>query len=237
MKKYKAVIFDLDDTLFMELDYVKSGYKYVANFLASIINKHPNSIYDDLLSLFNRKVPNVFDSYINEAFSISGSSLNYTKIIEECINIYRNHTPCIQLSEETYKLLDLLKEQGYLLGIITDGRPEGQKNKIKSLNLEKYMHTIIISDELGGIAFRKPCEKPYLEVLQRMSLSAQECIYIGDNPSKDFISAKKLGFKTIMIKRNQTIHKQEHLSSEHTADVTIDNILDIITFLGGDTNE
>lgn len=72
------------------------------------------------------------------------------------MSIYRNQFPKINLYDGVDKIIKNLKRKGIKVGIITDGRPESQRNKIKALGLEELVDDIIITDELGGIQFRKP---------------------------------------------------------------------------------
>lgn len=225
MLNYKAVIFDLDDTLYLELDYVKSGYRAVSNYLTKHLNKKSDEIYDVLLKLFIESKTNVFNRYLKEI------GLEDTQIIIECISVYRNHLPNITLDENVEILLEWLQSQGYLLGIITDGRPEGQWNKIESLGIKKYMNCIVVTDELGGIEFRKPSIIPYNIMVKELEISATDAIYVGDNPSKDFISANILGMSTIMLKRNHTIHTQEFIEDKYKPKFIIEDIFEIKNLL------
>ena len=165
----KAIVFDLDDTLYPEEEYVKSGFKAIADAF------NDDDLYVELYSLFKEEKSNV---YQRAGFS--------EEQCRKCIDIYRSHFPNISLDNETEKFLRKIKKRGYKLGIITDGRPEGQKNKIKALGLEKIMDYIIITDELGGVEFRKPNPKAFEVMKEVLEIDFNEMMYIGDNPAKDF---------------------------------------------------
>ncbi|MDQ9892435.1 HAD hydrolase-like protein, partial [Acinetobacter baumannii] len=66
--------------------------------------------------------------------------------------------PEITLYDGVANLILELKNKGIKVGIITDGRVSGQKKKLQALGLDKMVDDIIITDELGGIQFRKPCD-------------------------------------------------------------------------------
>lgn len=98
-------------------------------------------------------------------------------------------------------MLRELRQQGYLLGILTDGRPQGQQAKIKALGLEPYVDSIIITDTLGGTQYRKPHEKAFMLMKERLGVAAYpEMCYVGDNPSKDFTAPEKLGIRPIWFR-------------------------------------
>lgn len=222
MKKFKAVIFDLDDTLYPEIDYVISGFRVTANYISLKLKVEYEEVFNKLLALFKQNRNNVFNRFL-EPYNVD------EKFIDECIKLYRNHFPDIKLNEEAQVILQLLKKNEFKIGIITDGRPEGQRNKIKALELERYCDSIIITDELGGIEYRKPSEIPYKKIFEQLNVEAREAIYVGDNPVKDFITANKLGMFTIMVKNSNSIHKQTEmsLSSEYLPKTTINNLFDI----------
>lgn len=91
-----------------------------------------------------------------------------------------------------------LKEKGIKVGIITDGRPEGQRNKLEALTLD--VDDIIINDEIGGIQFRKPCDIAFRILLTRWRFNPADVIYVGDNLTKDFQAPQQLGMKSIYFK-------------------------------------
>jgi putative hydrolase of the HAD superfamily len=95
-------------------------------------------------------------------------------------------------------MLQRLKKQGKKIGIITDGRPEGQRAKIAALQLK--VDECIITDELGGIEYRKPNELAFRLMQERMQVPYEKMVYIGDNIKKDFIAPKRLGMKCIYVR-------------------------------------
>ena len=56
---------------------------------------------------------------------------------------------------------------------------------------------IVITDELGGVQFRKPCDIAFRILAQRWRLSYDEIVYVGDNTAKDFQAPAQLGMKHI----------------------------------------
>ncbi|MCH5155397.1 MAG: HAD-IA family hydrolase [Clostridiales bacterium] len=199
----KAVVFDLDDTLFPEYDYVKSGYKAVAK---QIEKKYGiDDAYDELLTLFGENNNNVFNRYLQ-----SKGLSDIEQAVSELVEIYHTHTPEIQLSDEVKHTLALLREKGYKLGVITDGRPQGQRAKIVSLGLEGMVDKIIITDELGGKECRKPNPKAFNLMAEYFGISLNEMMYVGDNPQKDFVIGK-YGVTTVRIKNNGIYDDQAYI--------------------------
>lgn len=185
----KAVVFDLDDTLYPEMDYVKSGFAAVAQFAKSEFGLE--NAERRLIDLFAESSNKVIDRFASEC-GLNGNDA------AQMVEAYRNHKPNIVLLKETKETLLRLRENGYKLGIITDGRPMGQRNKIRALGLESMVDKIIITDELGGVEFRKPNPKAFELMCAEFGTKPEEMLYVGDNPQKDFAIGKS-GVKTIKL--------------------------------------
>ena len=138
---HNAIIFDLDDTLYKEIDYVRSGFNAVSIYVAEKTSQNHNDLLENLLLNYNSDM-NPFLSLIEKY------SLNIT--IEKMKNIYRSHFPSIQLDKNTKEILNILKKRRELRGLLTDGRSLQQRNKIESLGLGPYFNDILISDEFGS---------------------------------------------------------------------------------------
>lgn len=179
-KKY--IVFDLDDTLYYELDFLRSAYREIAETLSK---ENADELHQKMLSMYENK-KDVFEFL----------SLDYDFPKESLLKIYREHFPNIVLREGVRDILDHLKGQKVKMGLLTDGRSLTQRNKIKALNIENYFDRIIISEEFGS---EKPDEKNYKAFLEQ----GFNYSYIADNPKKDFITPKFLGWETIMIEDNE----------------------------------
>jgi putative hydrolase of the HAD superfamily len=231
MKNIKAVIFDLDDTLYLEHDYILSGFKCVANYLSTVNGLVSNEIYKRLSVLFLENKLEVFNRYLNE------NNLLDKDIFQNCIDIYREHYPDIKLLPLAYYILKWLKNNNYKIGILTDGRPEGQWNKIKALDIEKLCDEIIVTDELGGPEYRKPNELPYNKMLKHLCVTPEQAIYVGDNPAKDFLAANKLGIVTFMIQNEKGLYQTIGYPKEYYAKYIISDLIQIKYYLESDLEE
>lgn len=187
-----VIVFDLDDTLYNELDYLKSAYKSIARFLEPTDWKQ---LYSKIFSMYRSKI-NVFEFLSND----------YEIEIELLIEMYRNHYPNIQLFDGVLDVFDAIKSKNGKIGIITDGRSNTQRTKIKSLGILDYIDKIIISDEIGS-------EKPSLSNFKAIEdfLSGTTYFYIADNIKKDFITPNTLGWKSVaLIDNGKNIHFENH---------------------------
>lgn len=188
----RALIFDLDDTLFPERLYVQSGFKYIANVMSIRYKLDSIEVFKELIADFDAGIRG---KNFNRVLERNGINYNPSEI-NALVMEYRDHDPDIEIPKSTIKALDHMKKNGLKLGLITDGFLVAQKKKVETLCLKHYMSSIVYTDELGK-DFWKPNIKPFKVICDSISEPPAFCAYIGDNPSKDFKGAKEFGMLTI----------------------------------------
>lgn len=208
----QVVVFDLDDTLYKEIDFVRSAFAEIAAMTGDV-----GAL--DYMWQCREHGENVFGCII-EHYKLDTT-------IHDLVNIYRNHAPNIVLDKDVKINLDTLCEKGYTLGLMTDGRSVTQRNKISALNLQRWIsdENILISEELG---FGKPDERCYYYFMNRYM--GASFAYVGDNLDKDFVTANKLGWQTIcLLDDGRNIHKQDFsISEEYLPKLKINQLSDIL---------
>lgn len=204
----KVFVFDLDDTLYSEGDFEKSGIKFVYKYLK--IDK----IESD--SLLNSRT-----NWIEQI--VSNSSNSFTK--ESILELYRNHKPQIKLYNSAKIFLEKLISLKAEISLVTDGRSITQRNKLFALGIESYFKNIIISEEIKS---EKPSEINFRMVMDNDQ--KKEYVYIADNTQKDFITPNRLGWTTIcLLDKGHNIHKQNfELSKEYLPKFRINSFEEII---------
>lgn len=205
----KAIIFDMDETLYSERDFVESGFKTAAKYLKERFGIDEDKLVSqmfEILSTYGRG--KVFDILLKNL----GIYSKDTVLI--LVYLYRSHKPNIKLYDDSISALEQLKKHEFKLGLITDGIASVQRNKITALDLEHYFDVIICTEELGK-TFSKPSGVPFKVMLELLQSAAANAIYIGDDVNKDFIGPNSLGIFTVQIKRNS----QNNISSEFEKDV------------------
>ena len=189
----KSVIcFDLDDTLYKEIDFVSSAYREIASWCG-----HPE-FSNQMMEWFHQG-KNVFME-LNHALGLSIEMADY-------LRVYRNHYPSIRLEEDVIQALDSISKEGVVLGLITDGRSISQRNKINALGLDKWFadSNIIISEEFGS---EKTNKRNFVFFMDKYP--SADYSYVGDNPRKDFLVPNQLGWRTIMLEDDgRNIHRSQ----------------------------
>ncbi len=207
----RGVIFDLDDTLYSEKEYVKSGYKEVSDYLGG-------GFEEKLWFYFNNGRPAI-DDLLKE--------LGRENEKDTLLDIYRSHKPRINLYDGAISIIEELRQQGIKVGIITDGRSKGQRLKLEALGLLDVIDDVIITDEIGGEQFRKPCDIAFRIMITKWRLDPSEVIYIGDNVNKDFQAPRQLGMKMIWFKNSDGLYDRAETNGILSV-CSLEEILDVI---------
>jgi len=198
-----TVVFDLDDTLYDELDYCRSGFKAVSEFLAGRIASLPaGRIYDRLWAEFSA---GNHEATFNAALDALGQSYD-DQLISRLVTIYRTHKPEITLPPDSLNVLDLLSTR-YTLALLTDGYMPAQQLKVQALGIAKYFKCVIYTELLGRHCW-KPSSAGFEEIIRRLNTRPRDMAYVADNPIKDFIAPNALGILTIQVLRPGRLHKQ-----------------------------
>ena len=211
------IVFDLDDTLYDEITYVRSSFFKVAVYLSEKYNINKDIIYADLNDVLEKKGRgNVFNVVLSNYDIYSKTE------VKKCLSVYRNNTPKIKLFDEAIICLERFVD--FRKYIVTDGNKMVQTKKINALSLNKYFIKAIPTHNFG-VSNSKPSTYVFNKILEWENARPHQLVYIGDNPMKDFVNLKKEGFKTIRVLTG--FYKDLSLESEFEADYLV-NTLDEI---------
>lgn len=194
-RKSRVAVFDLDDTLYREHDYLLSAYREIAGMVES--RYALEGIFDRMCRWW-QDGENVFMRLID--------TYGLDMTVDDLLMSYRTHIPAIRLDSSTKSLLDHLHQYA-IIGLVTDGRSLTQRHKVEALGLSAYIDSedIMVSEETG---FNKPSEEPFRHFTERYPSCTY--YYIGDNPAKDFVAPNRLGWTTIcLLDDGSHIHQQD----------------------------
>jgi putative hydrolase of the HAD superfamily len=192
------LIFDLDDTLYVERTYVESGFRAVAQFLKSEFKLNDEDSFIQMIQILDIDGRGkVFNKLLirNNIFS--------KKLLGKCLAVYRQHVPRISLDKSAKNFLE--KYRNYPLYLVTDGNKEVQAKKIEALNLKIYFKKIFITHRYG-VHNAKPSTYCFDLIRKNEGSSWPKMVYVGDNPLKDFVNLNPLGVKTIRVLTGEYRH-------------------------------
>ncbi len=197
MNSLQAIVFDLDDTLYAERDYVLSGFKAVANWASLNLGIDEERGSATLCNLYHQGVRN---NTFNQWLAIH--QIENPQVVTKLLDVYREHAPTISPFSESIDLLKTLTKS-YKIGLVSDGYLQVQQRKWAALGLDHFFDAVVFSDSLGRENW-KPSTAPFKLVLERLNIAPEFSAYIGDNPLKDFFGARQLGMSTIWVKRSDS---------------------------------
>lgn len=193
----KVLVFDLDDTLYLERDYVRSGFECVGQSLRDRYGISGAGLY--AWKLFKEGVRGDTFNRIAAKFELPQES------VQLMVSIYREHEPMIALEPDAEKFLDDLEPDVIGTGIITDGFAAGQWKKVRALGLDQIVDHIIVTGDHGR-EWTKPSRKPFERIESSFPAGGVEFTYFGDNPMKDFEAPRELGWRTVRVRRPPGLH-------------------------------
>jgi carbamoyl-phosphate synthase large subunit len=190
----RAVLFDLDNTLYPEEQFVVGGFRAAAQFLAKHRHLETEALVARMLKILSAHGR-------GKVFNILLEELGIDSVVglPTLLQVYRSHQPVLSLFPEAAVTLRALKDRGLRLGLVTDGMASVQRRKIAALGLESYMDVIVCTDELGPNC-GKPSTIPFEVAFTVLDVEPQAAAYVADDVSKDFAGPNRLGMKTVQIR-------------------------------------
>ncbi len=214
-----VITFDLDDTLYDELTYVRSGFRAVASYLAQTYHLDADAVFTVAWRVLEEKGRG---AVFNETLARYG--LLSQRRVAQCLTVYRNHTPDIHLFPEAERALNRFADQP--LYLVTDGNKLVQFRKIQALGIAGRFRRLFITRRFG-IHREKPSTYCFERIAQLERVPFSQIFYIGDNPRKDFVGIKPLGCPTVRVRSGQYQHLD--YGPDHEAGLVVDS-LDDLTF-------
>jgi putative hydrolase of the HAD superfamily len=215
-----ALAFDLDDTLFLERDYVRSAFQAVHQHMCDFI-RNDVDWFDQLWHDFLQGVRGDAFNRVLEQAGIQPTP----EIIRSLVRVYREHRPRISLLDDVLPALKMLDLPAAKLGIITDGPVMMQRRKFDALDLDSHIRHAIFTDA-WGVGYRKPHPRAFETFEWLADAPPRNCAYVADNPLKDFRAPHARGWTTIRIVRQDAL--QAHLpNTAGEVDFQIDSLRDL----------
>ncbi|EEL85029.1 TPA: HAD family hydrolase [Bacillus nitratireducens] len=212
---YKAMLFDLDDTL---LDRDKA----VDKLFLFVLEK----CYEDVSDTVKNNMLQKFKEYDKREYGISDKTIVLESLFNEFAPKYRlphnyiqdfwneNFPKCFSIDQNTIHFLNHIKRH-FKIGIITNGSTHRQKAKIINTNLNNYFDTIIISEEVG---LSKPDKRIFELALNKLNVQPENTLFVGDDLERDIAGCQNANIKGVwfnpnMIKNNTDIKPYAEITS------------------------
>lgn len=194
----RCVAFDIDDTLYLERDYVRSGLRAVGERCRREFGME--GFFDRAVEAFEAGVRHTIFDHVLATYGIE----DRTELIRSLVDVYRSHDPEIRLAPDALHCLQRLHGR-VALAAVSDGPAASQRAKVAALALATWLDPILLTDDLGP-EYWKPDPRPFHLVQAETGCAGRRCVYVADNPGKDFSGAKALGWTTVRVRRSGSLH-------------------------------
>jgi putative hydrolase of the HAD superfamily len=230
----EAVLFDLDETLIDAEAGLREAHDRISETLSTFFEQNGVQMGVNLL----RSKIKLFDDRMNresrydrdEWWPILISKVRSDLIVSqgfaraltiEYWNAYSQYSPPYS---DAITTLNHLRRRGYKLGLVTDtdGTPGLKAQRINKLSFRDFFSVVIVAGE--DTPELKPNPTPFLKASERLGITNQSSVFVGDKPFTDIAGAKAAGMKTIHVQRREW-------NSNVEADVTIESLTDLVGIL------
>lgn len=216
----EAIVVDIDDTLYLERDYVRSGFDAVGRWA-----RHELGI-DDLgsrawASFEAGTRGRIFD----EVLTTCGRRPD-DAVVTEMVARYRTHAPTIALADDARAALERWCGS-VALAAVTDGALSSQQAKVRALALERWVPLVVFTAALGQ-GKGKPHPWAFELIQDQLGVDGPRCAYVADNPAKDFVAPKQLGWRTVRVRRRWSLHANVPRGADVDHEITSLDLLDCL---------
>ncbi len=209
-----VLVFDMDDTLYEEVTYVDSGFRAVAGQLAPALGRPARTLHAEMRGLLEQHGRGrVFDLLLQRY------GLGTKGRVRACVRLYRAHAPSICLHAAALRCLQRFRR--HPLYVVTDGHKVAQTAKVQALGLDRMVRRVFVTHR-HGLHRAKPSPHCF-QIIQRLErVPPGQIVYVGDNPAKDFVGLRPLGFRTVRVLTGA--HATVRARPGHDAEVTISSL-------------
>ncbi|NPA47929.1 MAG: TIGR02253 family HAD-type hydrolase [Thermococci archaeon] len=228
----RAVFFDLDDTLIDTTELAERARRQaISNMIREGLPVSFEEAYGELMELikeYGSNFPHHFD-YLLRRLDLQ---YNPKWVAAGVIGYHNTKFTYLNTVRGVRKTLLKLREMGVKLGIITDGNPIKQWEKILRTDIDDYFDSVIVSDFLG---VKKPHSKIFEKALSTCGVKAEESLMVGDRLYTDIYGAKQVGMTTVWFRYGR--HANDDLDYLPYADFTVKEITEIPEIVRGLNSE
>lgn len=189
----RAVVFDLDGTLYRERRYALSGYAAVAAHVERTCGVPAAACFTRLAHALRRG--RRYTAFQELCAELGAGPAR----VEEWVSVYRRHQPRLRLPRPTGVVLAALRRT-WRLGVLTNGLPAVQRAKVRALGVEAFVDTVVYAEEHGA-GTGKPDPQAFLEVIRRLGTAADRAVVVGDDAACDVAGGRLAGMRTIWLDR------------------------------------
>lgn len=187
----RAVLFDLDDTLYPLQQFHMSGFRVVAAHVQHTWGRDATAALGVVTAAYGTDRGHELDVLADRLALPDGA-------VATLIAVMRSHTPTLHLPAPTGAVLAALRQTSWRLGVVTNGRADIQVRKIAALGVAPLVDIVVLAAEHGS-GRGKPEAAPFLEACRALGVTPAQAVFVGDDLACDIAGAHALGMATIWL--------------------------------------
>jgi putative hydrolase of the HAD superfamily len=208
----RLVVLDIDDTLYLERDYVRSGFIAVDAWAHNELGV--DGLGERAWAAFESGVRRtIFDEAL-AAVGVDGAP----NLVPRLVEVYRSHVPTIEMLADAREWLDGLAPH-IAVAVVTDGPLASQQAKAEALVIARWADFVVFTESLGP-GHGKPHPAAFEHLERELGVSGDRCAYVADNPAKDFVAPHRLGWRTVRVRRPGGLHAEVPSGEDVDAEIT-----------------
>ncbi len=190
-----GLIFDMDETLYPERQFIRSGFRAVAVDVERRFGVPADAAFEALLRILRRGGRRHALQTLCASFGLPATA------VPELVTVIRRHQPALHLPNVSVDVLARARAEGWRLGILTNGLPDVQARKVRALGLDRLVDVVVYAQEWGS-GKGKPERESFDVVRARLDTPPALTVFVGDDPWCDIVGARSAGLHTILLRRS-----------------------------------
>ncbi|MBU3968329.1 MAG: HAD family hydrolase [Euryarchaeota archaeon] len=214
----KSILFDMDNTLF---DFIEAKYAACEAIVEHLGLKDSR----ELFKYFLRGVYN-FEAWENIMDYMKDRGVYSEQVYLECCDLYeRKKLEAIDPYPNVLETLHQLKKMGFSLGVVTDAHIDHARSRLMKTRLFDLFDVLVTADMTGT---KKPSPEIFFKTLEKLQITPDQALYIGDSLRRDIEPARKIGMVTAYAAYGDRNVKEDRSCQ---ADYCLNDISDVFKFL------
>lgn len=213
MGDVRAIVFDLDGTLYPFRQFVSSGFRVVARVLERDHGVPQAEVFRALCRARTRGARG------REVQALCAACGLNPALVGPLVARILLHEPALRLPAVSTQVLRTLRTR-FRVGILTNGDPAVQRRKVAALGLASEVDAVTYACDAGRTG--KPEPAAFLEVMTRLQRTPASTVFVGDDPEADIAGAARLGMRTIFVER-----WARHTPGPVTPTASVESLVDV----------
>ena len=221
--KFRAVLFDLDNTLVDFMGMKKAASKAAASAMVDAgLDYDKDALAKDLFDFYLNRWIESDDTF--EAFLIEKYDKVDYRILAAGVNAYLVEKYLhLQPYPNVKETLAELRAMGLKLGVVSDGVRLKAWMRLNAAGLDKFFDVVVTHEDTCK---KKPCPEPFQKALDELKLKPEECLFVGDWPERDIVGARALGMKACLAEYGLVDKSKRHEGEYEIKDIK--ELIDIV---------